>query len=189
MTGKSVGYVRVSSLAQNDERQLEGIKLDKLYKDTVSGKDSNRPKLQEALRYVREGDTLYIHTLDRLARNAEDLLRIVRELTERDVTVAFVKNRMTFSGAGKADPMAKLMLTMLAGFAEFERGLIRERQAEGIAIAKAKGVYKGRARALTPEQAEQARLLHRGGMPKVELARKFKVTRQTIYQYVKDVMR
>jgi DNA invertase Pin-like site-specific DNA recombinase len=121
--------------------------------------------------------------MDRLARNAEDLLRIVRELTDRGVTVEFVKNHLTFSG--KSDPMGKLMMTMLAAFGEFERDLIRERQREGIAIAKAKGVYKGRRKALKPEEAVTLREMAEAGMPKAELARTYGVSRQTVYEYLK----
>jgi DNA invertase Pin-like site-specific DNA recombinase len=180
-----IGYVRVSTLDQNPERQLDGIELDKKFEDQASGKDTDRPQLQAALEYLREGDTLIVHSLDRLARNAEDLLRIVRTLTERGVTVEFVKNKLRFA-SDDSDPMSKLMMTMLAGFSAFERDLIRERQREGIAIAKAKGLYKGRKKALTVFQIEEARGLARGGMPKVEIARKYKVSRQTIYEYVGD---
>jgi len=121
--------------------------------------------------------------MDRLARNAEDLLRIVRELTGRGVSVEFVKNRLTFSG--KADPMGKLMLTMLAAFGEFERELIRERQREGIAIAKAKGVYKRRKKALAPEQMQEVVELAGTGIPKAELARSYGISRETLYQYIR----
>src|SRR5579872_1336086 len=134
--GHRIGYIRVSTLDQNTERQLDGIELDRTFTDKASGKDTKRPQLQAALTYLREGDVLVVHSMDRL--------RTVRELTSRGVTVEFVKNRLTFSG--KADPMAKLMMTMLAAFGEFERDLIRERQREGIAVAKAKGIYKGRKR-------------------------------------------
>jgi DNA invertase Pin-like site-specific DNA recombinase len=176
--------MRVSTADQNAERQLEGIKLNRVYTDKASGKDVQRPELQAALKYLREGDTLYVHSLDRLARNAEDLLRVVRELTERGVTVTFVKNNLTFSG-GTADPMAKLMLTMLAGFAAFERDLIRERQREGIALAKAKGVYKGRKKVLTAEQAREVREQAHAGMPKADLARAYGISRETLYQYLR----
>ena len=122
--------------------------------------------------------------MDRLARNAEDLLRIVRELTGRGVSVEFVKNHLTFSG--RADPMGKLMLTMLAAFGEFERELIRGRQREGIAIAKAKGVYKGRKKALATEQLQELVELARSGMPKAELARSYGIGRETVYQYLRS---
>ena len=107
-----IGYVRVSTVDQNTERQLDGMELDRVFTDKASGKDTQRPQLKAALDYVRDGDTLIVHSMDRLARNAEDLLRIVRELTGRGVTVEFVKNHLSLSG--KAEPMAKLMLTMLA---------------------------------------------------------------------------
>jgi DNA invertase Pin-like site-specific DNA recombinase len=179
-----VGYIRVSALDQSTERQLDGIEaLDKVFTDKVSGKDTNRPALQQALAYVREGDTLIVHSLDRLARNAEDLLRTVRELTGRGVAVEFVKNRMTFSPEA-ADPMGQLMLTMLAAFAEFERALIRERQREGIAIAKAKGVYTGRAKVLTADEGRELVEQARAGMPKADLARAYGVSRQTVYRYL-----
>jgi DNA invertase Pin-like site-specific DNA recombinase len=181
--GQRIGYVRVSTLDQNTQRQLEGIELDRTFSDKASGKDVDRPQLQAALAYLREGDTLVVHSMDRLARNAEDLLRIVRELTGRGVTVEFVKNHLTFSG--KSEPMAKLMMTMLAAFGEFERDLIRERQREGIAIAKAKGVYKGRKKALTAEQAAELFECARSGMPKAELARSYGISRETLYQYLR----
>jgi DNA invertase Pin-like site-specific DNA recombinase len=181
--GHRIGYIRVSTLYQNTERQLDGIELDRTFTDKASGQDTQRPQLQAALTYLRDGDTLVVHSMDRLARNSEDLLRTVRELTSRGVTVEFVKNHLTFSG--KADPMAKLMLTMLAAFGEFERDLIQERQREGIAIAKAKGVYKGRKRALTSEQAGELVECARSGMPKAELARSYGISRETLYQYLR----
>jgi DNA invertase Pin-like site-specific DNA recombinase len=182
--GQRVGYIRVSTVDQNTERQLDGIDLDKTFTDKASGKDANRPKLQAALRYVREGDTLYVHSLDRLGRNVDDLRRMVSDLTGRGITVVFVKNSLTFTG-DKRDPMATLMLTMLGAFAEFERSLLRERQAEGIAIAKAKGVYKGRAKALTAEEAQELVALARDGMAKAELARTYAISRETVYQYLR----
>ena len=117
-----VGYVRVSSVSQNSDRQLEGVELDRVFEDKASGKNTDRPALQEAMKYVREGDVLVVHSMDRMARNTEDLLRLVRELNAKRVTVEFVKERLTFSG-NSADPMANLMMTMLGGFAEFERAL------------------------------------------------------------------
>lgn len=183
-SGQRIGYVRVSTLDQSTERQLDGLELDRVFTDKASGKDVQRPQLQAALGYLRDGDTLYVHSLDRMARNAEDLLRLVRELTERGVAVEFVKNKMTFAG-GTTDPMATLMLTMLAGFAAFERDLIRERQREGIALAKAKGVYKGRRRALKPEEARELREQAHAGIPKADLARAYGISRETVYQYLR----
>jgi DNA invertase Pin-like site-specific DNA recombinase len=184
--GHRIGYVRVSTLDQNTERQLDGIELDRTFTDKASGKDTRRPQLQAALEYARDGDFFVVHSMDRLARNAEDLLRTVRELTGRGVTVEFVKNHLTFSG--KADPMAKLMMTMLAAFGEFERDLIRERQREGIAIAKAKGVYEGRRKALNAEQTAELVECARSGMPKAELARSYGISRETLYQYLRSTI-
>jgi DNA invertase Pin-like site-specific DNA recombinase len=180
-----VGYIRVSTLDQSTERQLDGIEVDRVFTDKASGKDIKRPQLQAALSYVREGDTLVVHSLDRLARNAEDLLRTVRELTEKGITVEFVKNRLTFA-AGGSDPMSTLMLTMLAAFASFERDLIRERQREGIALAKARGVYsKPRRKKLTPEDMTEIVASAHAGMPKAELARVYGISRETLYQYLR----
>lgn len=182
--GQMIGYVRVSTLDQNTERQLEGMALDKVFTDKASGKDTDRPQLQAALEYVREGDTLVCHSMDRLARNVDDLRRIVRELTGRGVEVQFVNESLTFTG--EDSPMANLLLTMLGAVAEFERSLIKERQREGIALAKAKGVYKGRKPALTPEQVEALRTLDRdrGGKNRSGLAKEHGISRETLYQYL-----
>jgi DNA invertase Pin-like site-specific DNA recombinase len=182
--GHRVGYTRVSTLDQNTERQLDGIRLDKVFTDKASGKDTKRPQLTAALEYVRAGDTLLVHSMDRLARNAVDLLRIVRELVGRGVSVEFGKNHLTFSGRG--DPMAKLMLTMLAAFGEFERDLMRERQREGIAVAKARGVYKGRKKALGPIEAHELVAQAQAGIPKADLARAYGISRETVYQYLRQ---
>lgn len=182
--GKHIGYIRVSTTDQNTERQLDGIDLDKVFVDKASGRDTSRPQLQAALEYLRDGDVLWVHSMDRLARNTEDLLRIVRELTTNGVTVSFVKDSMVFS-ADNNSPQQHLMMTMLAGFAQFERTLIRERQREGIAIAKANGVYKGRKPALT---GEQIAILHQrasAGEPKAVIARDFGISRETLYQYLR----
>jgi DNA invertase Pin-like site-specific DNA recombinase len=182
-----VGYIRVSTLDQSTERQLDGMELDHTFKDKASGKDTDRPQLQAALKHVRVGDTLVVHSLDRLARNAEDLLRTVRELTERGVTVEFVKDRLTFRGGSDgADAQGTLMLTILAAIAGFERALIRERQREGIALAKKKGVYsRTRRKKLAPEQVAELVTLARDGMPKAELARDYGISRETLYQYLR----
>lgn len=179
-----VGYVRVSSVEQNTERQLDGVEVDRVFTDRASGKDTQRPQLLAALEFVRDGDTLIIHSMDRLARNTEDLLRTVRQLNERGVAVTFVKERLTFGG--QQDAMAELMMTVLAGIAKFERALIRERQREGIEIAKRAGKYKGRKRALSPAQAKELREQAANGASKAVLARTFGTSRQTIYQYLKQ---
>ncbi|WP_175895375.1 recombinase family protein [Burkholderia cepacia] len=183
--GKHIGYIRVSTVDQNTERQLEGVDLDKVFTDKASGKDTERPQLQAALDYLRDGDTLMVHSMDRLARNTEDLLRMVRELTERGVTIQFVKDAMTFS-ADKRNAQQELMMTMLAGFAQFERALIRERQREGIAIAKANGVYKGRKPSLSPEQVSTLRQRAASGEAKAAIARDLGISRETLYQYLRQ---
>ena len=173
----------MSTADQNVERQLDGIELDRVFTDKASGKDTKRPKLQAALEYLRDGDQLFVHSMDRLARNTEDLLRTVRELNERSVSVTFMKENLTFSG--KRDPIAELMMTVLGGIAKFERALILERQREGIALARARGAYKGRKKSLKPEEAVQLREMAVAGMPKAELARTFQISRETVYSYLK----
>ena len=179
--GKRVGYVRVSSVDQNTGRQLDGVDLDKTFTDKASGKDAKRPQLQAALDYLRDGDVLVVHSMDRLARNLDDLRRIVLELTERGVQVQFVKEGMLFTGEDSA--MSKLLLSVMGAFAEFERSLLKERQREGIAIAKKEGVYKGRKPSLTTERAMELRARVAVGEKKTALAREFGITRETLYQY------
>lgn len=182
--GKKVGYIRVSSLDQNTDRQLDGIELDKVFTDKASGKDTNRPQFQAALEFLREGDELVVHSMDRMARNTEDMRRVVRELTGKGVAVRFVKESMTF--AGDDSPMNQLMLTMLSAFAEFERAMIRERQREGIAIAKAKGgVFKGRKPTLDARQVVILQEKIAAGASKAAVARDFGISRQTLYEYLK----
>jgi DNA invertase Pin-like site-specific DNA recombinase len=183
--GKAIGYVRVSSADQNPERQLIGLSLDKVFTDKVSGKDVNRPQLQAAREYLREGDRLYVHSLDRLARNLMDLKAIVTELTARGVVVAFVKEHLEFTSG--EDAMSNLLLSVMGAFAEFERTLIRERQREGIALARKRGVYKGRKPSLTTCQIEELRRRADAGEKKASLARAFCVSRETVYQYIKPV--
>jgi DNA invertase Pin-like site-specific DNA recombinase len=179
--GKRIGYKRVSSVDQTTARQLENVPVDKVFEDKLSGKDTKRPALQAALDYVREGDVLVVHSLDRLARNLGDLLRLVEELNGRGVAVEFVKENLTF-GSEATSSMAKLQLHMMGAFAEFERSLIRERQREGIAIAKANGVYKGRARSLHAAQVEVIRRRRDAGENVSAIAREFGVSRPTLYR-------
>lgn len=178
--GQTVGYVRVSSIGQNDARQLDGITLDKTFTDKVSGKDTQRPQLQALLEFVREGDTVLVHSMDRLARSLKDLEAIVTGLTGRGVTVSFVSQGMTFTGDDS--PMNTLMLQMLGAVSQFERSLILERQREGIAIAKAKGdVYKGRKPSLDAAGVTELRGLVAQGIPKAQIAAKLGISRTTLY--------
>jgi DNA invertase Pin-like site-specific DNA recombinase len=179
--GKRVGYIRVSSVDQNDLRQLDGLELDKIFRDKASGKDTQRPELQHALQYLRDGDVLVVDSMDRLARNLDDLRKLVFELTGRAVTVQFIKESLLFTHEDNA--MSKLLLSVMGAFAEFERSLIRERQREGIALAKKVGVYKGRKKSLTTERADELRRRVAAGEKKTALAREFGISRETLYQY------
>lgn len=183
-TGQRVGYIRVSTVDQHTERQLDGIELDRTFTDKASGATLERPQLTEALKYVRDGDTLVVHSMDRLARNVEDLRRIVRQLTSKGVRVEFRKEGQTFTGDDS--PMSNLLLSMLGAVAEFERALIRERQREGIALAKKKGVYKGRKPCLTREQEAEVKTRYAAGESASVLAREYGCSRYTIYRAAKE---
>jgi DNA invertase Pin-like site-specific DNA recombinase len=180
--GQRIGYTRVSSVDQNNSRQLDGLMLDRVFSDHASGKDTKRPQLEAALAFIREGDTLVCHSMDRLARNLDDLRGIVLTLTKRGVKVQFVKESLTFTGEDSA--MSHLLLSVMGAFAEFERSLIKERQREGIAVAKAKGnVYRGRVPSLTAERAALLRGRMDAGEPKAKLAREFGISRASVYNY------
>jgi len=185
MKGLRIGYIRVSTVDQNTDRQLEGIELDRVFTDKASGKDVKRPQLEAMLSFVREGDTIVVHSLDRLARNLDDLRKIVKDLTGRGIKIQFLKENLTFTGENS--PMSNLLLSVMGAFAEFERALIRERQREGIAIAKKKGLMKGRQNFLTLEQVKELQRKVAEGIPKAKVAREFKITRQTLYKYLKEM--
>ena len=155
LKGHRIGYVRVSTVDQNAARQLEGVDVERTFTDKASGKDVKRPQLEAMLAFVREGDTIVCHSMDRMARNLDDLRRIVLGLTQRGIHVQFIKESLTFTG--EDSPMANLLLNVMGAFAQFERELIRERQREGIAIAKKAGAYKGRKRSLTMAKADELR--------------------------------
>ncbi len=183
MKGQRVGYVRVSAFDQNVDRQLEGIALDKVFTDKASGKDVNRPQLEAMLTFIREGDTVVIHSMARLARNLDDLRKLVQSLTKRGVRLEFVKESLSFTG--EDSPMANLMLSVMGAFAEFERALIRERQREGIAIAKQRGAYRGRKKSLSDDKVTELKLRVAGGEQKAAIARDLGISRETLYQYLR----
>ena len=183
MKGQRIGYVRVSSFDQNPERQLEQVTVDRLFTDKASGKDIQRPELERLLAFVREGDTVVVHSMDRLARNLDDLRRLVQGLTQRGVRIEFVKESLTFTG--EDSPMANLMLSVMGAFAEFERALIRERQREGIALAKQRGAYRGRKKSLNEAQIIELRRRIIEGEQKAAVARDYRISRETLYQYLK----
>lgn len=181
--GQRIGYVRVSTLDQNAERQLEGVAVDRTFLDKKSGKDVDREQLDAMMEFVRHGDTIVVHSMDRLARNLDDLRRIVQTLTDKGVRIEFVKEGLSFTG--EDSPMAKLMLSVMGAFAEFEHSLIRERQREGIALAKQRGAYRGRKRALSDDDIASAKSRVAAGNTKAQIARDFGVSRETLYQYLR----
>lgn len=182
--GQTIGYIRVSSADQKTERQLEGIACDKIFTEKVSAKDANRPQLQACIEYCREGDILVVHSLDRFARNLVDLRQLVEQLVAKGVTVRFVKENLTFGKDKTNTIFDQLLLNLLGAFAEFERNLIRERQREGIAIAKAKGKYKGRERVLSGEQVAELKQKAALGVPKTVIAKEMGLSRVSVYRYL-----
>jgi DNA invertase Pin-like site-specific DNA recombinase len=168
LQGQRIGYVRVSSFEQNPQRQLEHIEVSRVFTDKASGKDTQRPELDSLLAFVREGDTVVVHSMDRLARNLDDLRRLVQKITQCGAHIEFVKEHLTFTGDDS--PMANL---------------IRERQREGIVLAKQRGAYRGRRKALSPQQVTQLQQRVAAGEHKAKLAREFGVSRETLYQYLR----
>jgi len=181
----NVAYIRVSTVEQNEARQLEAMKahqIDKTFIDKVSGKDTNRPQLKAMLDYVREGDTVFIHDFSRLARSTKDLLSIVEDLQVRGVRLVSNKENLDTS-----TPTGKLMLTMIAAINEFERMNLLERQREGIAIAKAEGKYKGRkARTIDTEFIETYDLYKQRKLNKVQMAGRLNISRPTLDKLIAE---
>ena len=182
MACQDVGYVRVSTLIQNTARQLDGVPLHKTFEDKSSGKNVDRPQLIACLTHLREGDTLHVHSMDRLCRNLDDLRRIVKDLTSRGVVVRFHKEGLSFTG--EDSPLSNLLLSMLGAVAEFERSIILERQREGISIAKSEGRYRGRKPSLSADRVQELQRRAGTGEKKAALAREFGVSRETVYTYL-----
>ena len=183
--GRTLGYKRVSSYEQNMARQLEGITIDLVFEEKISGKDKKRPELKNLIRTAYIGDTVVVHSMDRLARNLIDLKKIVSDLVANGAEVKFVKENLTFSG--KEDHYSQLMLNLMGSFAEFERSLIKSRQMEGIAIRKAAGLYKGvgRKRSITDEQIAEINRRVLAGEMKTKIAKDMKISRESIYKLLK----
>lgn len=179
MTGQQVAYIRVSSYDQTTERQLEGITFDRTFEDKASGKDTERPALKACMAHLRAGDTLHVHSIDRLARNLKNLQELVEDMTGRGVVVQFHKEGLAFSG--DESPMQKMMFQMIGAVAEFERALIKERQMEGIKAAQKKGTRFGAKAKLTDEQVETIKERIAQGEQKMVLAKEYGVSRQTLY--------
>lgn len=182
MKFQTVAYLRVSSIDQNPDRQVEAVgNVDRTFVDRLSGASrEHRTGLAEMLNYVREGDTIRVASMDRLARSMIDLAQLVQQCTEKGVTVDFVGERLTFT-KGSDNPYADFQLNMLGSVAQLERSLIRERQRQGIAIARAKRTYKGRLPVLNAEQIAGARLLLAQKVPKAQIARDLGVSRSALY--------
>ena len=179
MTGQNVGYIRVSSESQNTDRQLEGIELDKEFIDKMTGSTKNRPQLEECLNYVRQSDTLHVHSIDRLARNLRDLQEIIDGLICKGITVKFHSENLTFTGDD--NPMSKLTLHLMGAFAEFERTMTRSRQREGIDAAKKAGKHLGRPK-LDKKLSVTAKQLKAEGLNVVEIAKQMELSRPSVYK-------
>ncbi|MCT4534790.1 recombinase family protein [Halodesulfovibrio sp.] len=178
--GQHIAYIRVSSISQSTERQLDGLEFDTVFEEKVSAKDTKRPKLKACMEYLRKGDTLHVHSIDRLARNLQDLLALISSLLDKGVTVEFHKEGLKFTG--KNDHMQNLQLQIIGAVAQFERELIKERQREGIELAKRAGKYKKpKPKALTDKQVMDIMSRKASGESIASLAREYGVSRQTIY--------
>ena len=183
-SAQRIGYRRVSTSEQNTARQLEGVELDKVFEDKASGSTTDRPQLQAALSHLRPGDTFLVHSMDRLARNLADLQGLVDDLMGRGIRVEFIKDNLTFQPG--RDIRDRLLLQLLGAVAEFERSMIRERQREGIDMAKERGVYKGRTRKIS-DPVKVAEIIAAATVPgavKAQVAKAYGISRETLYQYI-----
>ena len=176
-----VGYRRVSSEEQNLDRQELGD-VERIFEEKVSGKNTDRNALQDMLTFVREDDEVFVYSIDRLARDLRDLQGIIQILNDKGVSIHFISEHLTFS-ANTNDPFANLQLQLMGAFAEFERSIIRKRQAEGIAKAKAKGVYKGRKKSIDEKRIYE---LADAGMSQNKIAEEMGITRISVYRYLKE---
>lgn len=178
-----LAYVRVSTVEQNEERQIEGLEkynIEKWFTEKASAKDTNRPELQNLLEFAREGDTIYIHDFSRLARSTKDLLDLVDTFNRKKINLVSNKENLDTS-----TPTGKLMLTMIAAINEFERANLLERQKEGIAIAKRKGIYKGRKAVSIPDFETYYHRYLRREISKSELAKELQISRPTLDKQIK----
>ena len=175
-----VGYRRVSSASQSlDRQELDGC--DKVFEEKITGAKRDRPELNRMLDYIRDGDEVRVHSIDRLARDLRDLQSIIEQINDKDATITFLKEKLTFKPSAQADPFAKLQLHLMGAFAEFERSIIRERQREGIARAKERGVYAGRK---TSIDVDKVKSLHASGVGASEIARQLGIGRASVYRLI-----
>lgn len=176
------GYIRVSTATQNTSRQLADIELDRIFTDKISGGTKSRPQLDNLIDHVRSGDSVTVHSLDRLGRNLQHVLELIETFNNMGVTLRFVKENMTFTGDD--NPAQKLMISIMGSIAEFEKSLINERVAEGRAIAKQKGVKFGRKATLSAEQVEQIKQERESGKKVAAIAIDYDVSRQSVYRAI-----
>lgn len=182
----NIAYRRVSTLEQNTDRQLSdlAVAFDKEFEDKASGKDTNRPQLQALLSVLRKGDTVYVHSMDRLGRDMTDLRNLIREITDKGADLVLYKENITCKPEGQS-PMSDLILNIFASVAEFERKMIKERIREGIAKAKAEGKYKGRTADMR-KKAEMRRRIEDGQKPS-QIAEELGVSERTVYRLKKEL--
>lgn len=177
----NVGYIRVSTVDQNVDRQLDGVSLEKTFTDKASGGTKKRPGLDDLMAYVREGDTVHVHSIDRLARDLGDLLSLLRHFTGHRVNVQFHKERLTFTG--EDNPFQTLQLHVIGAVAQFERSIIRERQREGIAKAKVRGKYRGRKPSIDRSQVLD---LHSQGKTPTAISKELGIARSSVYRMLEE---
>lgn len=180
MSNQSIGYIRVSTQAQSTDRQLDGVAVDHVFIDRVSGASKDRPQLQAMLKHMRTGDTIHCHSIDRLARSLPDLIQLVETITDQGAQLRFHKEGLSFGG--DSSPMQTLQLQLMGSIAEFERSLINERATEGRKLAQARGVKFGRRPTLTDADKKQIRDWRDAGKPIAWIARNLDTTRQTVYR-------
>lgn len=189
---QTIGYIRVSTIDQKTDRQLDGVALDRIFTDKMTGATKDRPQLKAMLDYVRYGDTVMVHSLDRLARNFDDLLAIINQLAKKGVTFKSLQENITINGTNTS-PIDTLILHIFGAIAQFNRSLIREAQREGIAKAKQKGVYKGRKSVLTDENIAQieALLAQRNSsvdeykkISHTDIAKQVGISKSSLYRYL-----
>jgi DNA invertase Pin-like site-specific DNA recombinase len=180
-----IGYKRVSTIEQNEARQLDGKELEKVFIDKCSGVAADRPALNEMLEFCREGDTILVHSLDRLARSVEHAKKIINQIIDKKVTVTFLEENLTFNKAENS-PYAELIFHITAMFAQFERRIIKERQRQGIEIAKKKGLYKGRKCSITAEMKKIILFKLQCNVRKAQICKDLKISRSTLYKFLTD---
>ncbi len=184
MVGQRIGYIRISTLDQAAQKQLDGITLNQIFTENSSAKDANRPELQEMIRFVKKGDTIVIDSMDRLAKTLDDLRSFVKIILSKGVSVEFVKEKLLFTIDDL--PTANLMMSVMGAFIEFERAVVKECQREDIVLAKNRGAYKGRKRELSAETVAIIKKSIEEGKMKSEVAKAFGISRETLYRYLDE---